>query len=353
MGVDIPDIRCIVHVDRPRMLLDYAQESGRAGRDGRKSEVIVIEDDDGKAWEDDSDQTEEEKGLVQRYIRGKGGMSICRRVMLDGYLDGRKDRIRCEEGEELCDVCGRGEGSEDEEMEEETVEKRMEEKETVEERMGEEEIVEKRIEEEEIMEGQKEMEQAKEVQREFWQQERERRGRREEFSRSKQREYLEMEWLRQQLQNWTERCGICKGAGLEADNHNLKHCKSAESQKARKMFWTIQKTIKFEAYSGCFGCGVPQEFCNGWEDDEKGKYRKVKGGLCQFKGVLIAGVLGMVFEYKEQVWGRWQQRLEGFRVDLGSDESLISYLSAKRRLKEAESNNLAGEFCWISALIEK
>ena len=31
MGVDIPDIRCIIHVDRPRTLLDYAQESGRAG----------------------------------------------------------------------------------------------------------------------------------------------------------------------------------------------------------------------------------------------------------------------------------------------------------------------------------
>lgn len=104
-------------------------------------------------------------------------MAICRRVMLDGYLDGRKDQIRCEEGEELCNVCGRGEGSKDEEMEEETVEKRMKEKETVEERMREEEIVEKRIEEEEIMKGQKEMEQAKEVQREFWQQECERRGR--------------------------------------------------------------------------------------------------------------------------------------------------------------------------------
>ena len=61
----------------------------------------------------------------------------------------------------------------------------------------------------------------------------------------------------------------------------------------------------------------------------------------------------MVFGYKEQVWGRWQQRLGGFGVDLGSDESLISYLGTKRRLEETESNNLAGEFCWISALVEK
>ena len=34
IGVDIPNIRVIVHADRRRTLLDYAQESGRAGRDG-------------------------------------------------------------------------------------------------------------------------------------------------------------------------------------------------------------------------------------------------------------------------------------------------------------------------------
>lgn len=167
MGVDILDIRCIVHVDRPQMLLNYAQESERTGRDGRKSEVIVIEDDNEKAWENDSNQTEEKKGLVQRYIGGKGDMAICRRVMLNEYLDKRKNQIRCEEEEELCNICNRGEGSEDEEMEEETVEKRMKEKETVEERMREKEIVEKRIKEKEIMEKQKEMKQVKEIQHKF------------------------------------------------------------------------------------------------------------------------------------------------------------------------------------------
>jgi superfamily II DNA helicase RecQ len=31
MGIDVPDIRCIIHIDWPFSVLDYAQESVRAG----------------------------------------------------------------------------------------------------------------------------------------------------------------------------------------------------------------------------------------------------------------------------------------------------------------------------------
>ena len=98
MGVDIPDIRCIVHMDWPRTILDYAQESGRAGRDGFKSEAIIIGQKRDERQTNDK-QTAKERELVARYIEGENGLIGCRRRILDGYLDGR-ERVGCEEGEE-------------------------------------------------------------------------------------------------------------------------------------------------------------------------------------------------------------------------------------------------------------
>ncbi|KAK4112965.1 hypothetical protein N656DRAFT_682791, partial [Canariomyces notabilis] len=42
LGADAPRIRAVVHVGLVRQLRDYAQESGRAGRDGQASEAIMV-----------------------------------------------------------------------------------------------------------------------------------------------------------------------------------------------------------------------------------------------------------------------------------------------------------------------
>jgi hypothetical protein len=38
---------------------------------------------------------------VERFVSG----AKCRRIYLDQEMDGRIDRVRCEDGEERCDVC--------------------------------------------------------------------------------------------------------------------------------------------------------------------------------------------------------------------------------------------------------
>lgn len=123
MGIDIPDIRCVIHLGWPRTMLDYAQESGRAGRDGQASEaIIVLPDglDDPPPWfrpphnarEAQIEVHEADLALVRDYL--EGSPSSCRRVILDTYLDGDFDgRVRAHCGDIIsqgthelrCDRC--------------------------------------------------------------------------------------------------------------------------------------------------------------------------------------------------------------------------------------------------------
>lgn len=147
---------------------------------------------------------------------------------------------------------------------------------------------------------------------------------------------------------WLNRCGICEGAGDPQSRHDIRHRKRVESKPAKQMVGRVDKQIQFDMFSG-FRCGgVRQEICNRWEVKEKGKYRMAQGGSCQYSGVLSAGLTGIGFGYAE-VNGRWQARLAEVGVDdAGRGRMLIEYLGKKQRLEVVESNNVVGEFCWIT-----
>jgi superfamily II DNA helicase RecQ len=98
MGINIPDIRVIWHVDRPRTLLDYAQENGQFGRDRLKSEAIKVIGWGGGNYREKQEEVE----LVKRLLNTEG----CRREVLEEYLDGLTGQV-CEEGDEHCDGCER------------------------------------------------------------------------------------------------------------------------------------------------------------------------------------------------------------------------------------------------------
>jgi ATP-dependent DNA helicase RecQ len=107
MGIDKPDIRFVVHHDIPKSLEGYYQETGRAGRDGGKGDLITFYDyKDIEKLENflqGKPVAEQEVGrlLIMETI-AFSETSMCRRQYLLHYFGEEFDAVKCEN---MCDNC--------------------------------------------------------------------------------------------------------------------------------------------------------------------------------------------------------------------------------------------------------
>jgi ATP-dependent DNA helicase RecQ len=102
MGIDKPDVRFVVHLDLPKSLEAYYQETGRAGRDGLPAEAMMLygAGDVTKMRQliESSDAPEVQKQIERRKLEALVGYcetAQCRRQVLLGYF-----------GETLAEPCG-------------------------------------------------------------------------------------------------------------------------------------------------------------------------------------------------------------------------------------------------------
>ena len=99
MGIDYGQVRLVIHHGYGRSLIDFCQESGRGGRDGKKSEVVTV------FWNGILNATEwiqeEERKEVLEWIKSKD----CRRKELNLYLNNVGEDCLMRKDVEICDNC--------------------------------------------------------------------------------------------------------------------------------------------------------------------------------------------------------------------------------------------------------
>ncbi|MCZ4271235.1 DNA helicase RecQ [Maritalea porphyrae] len=106
MGIDKPDVRFVVHMNIPKNIEAYYQETGRAGRDGLPSNALMIYGMEDAAmqrqWIDNSDAPMEQKQIQHQKLGALLGLcetANCRRQVLLNYFD--DDCSPCN----YCDNC--------------------------------------------------------------------------------------------------------------------------------------------------------------------------------------------------------------------------------------------------------
>ncbi|THV80043.1 hypothetical protein D6D27_08852 [Aureobasidium pullulans] len=115
LGIDIPNVRAVIHYDCPDSLIAYAQESGRAGRDGKESRCILFVGEPSATRTASYKQRKRSFAAIashsldvwlQRYISTPDS-AVCRRTTLSEYLDGVVRDKGCQDSAG-CDVCTAG-----------------------------------------------------------------------------------------------------------------------------------------------------------------------------------------------------------------------------------------------------
>jgi superfamily II DNA helicase RecQ len=94
-GFDYAHVRLVMHINEPDSLVDFAQESGRAGRDGKEAYSVMLLP---PRWVSlVASAIEAGQAVLHRYLQGQE----CRRTCLSAHLDLESQLRQCVTGEDV------------------------------------------------------------------------------------------------------------------------------------------------------------------------------------------------------------------------------------------------------------
>ena len=101
-GIDVEGVSTVYHFKTPWSILDFAQESGRAGRGGKPSTSVVF-----AAIDEREPDVEDDGGLYGKQTMREWVLqsSVCRRIALSSFLDNGRTTCSLLKGAVHCDVC--------------------------------------------------------------------------------------------------------------------------------------------------------------------------------------------------------------------------------------------------------